>query len=157
MPHRRPFKVPAPIVAVVSWLFPGAGYLLLGQLTRGLTIGFTIIALFVLGLLIGGIHVVDPPVFGPATGNFVQTAMGRAHVVLEKPSYIGQFLAGAIGLVSGWIGAAQPVSHARANDIGTLYTAVAGMLNLLATIDAAHRSTMPVPVAATEPPAEALP
>ena len=31
-------------------------------------------------------------------------------------------------------------SHARVNEIGVLYTAVAGMLNLLAMIDAAHRA-----------------
>jgi hypothetical protein len=32
------------------------------------------------------------------------------------------------------------LSHARVNEIGTLYTAVAGMLNLLAIIDSAYRS-----------------
>ena len=32
------------------------------------------------------------------------------------------------------------VSHGRVNEIGVLYTAVAGMLNLLAIIDASHRA-----------------
>ena len=135
MPSRRKFKVPALIVAVVNWFIPGAGYVLLGQLARGLTIGITIIALFVLGMLIGGVHVVDPPVFGPGHAGAVRT-------VLEKPWYIGQFFTGAIGLLGGWIGPSQPASHARANDIGTLYTAVAGMLNLLATIDSGYRATL---------------
>jgi hypothetical protein len=134
--RRRPFAVPAPIVAVVNWLVPGSGYLLIGQLARGLTIGFTILALFVMGMLIGGIHVVDPPVLSQAHGGNVMRA------ILEKPWYIGQFLAGAIGIISGWIGPSQPGSHARVNDIGTLYTAVAGMLNLLATIDSAYRATL---------------
>jgi hypothetical protein len=31
-------------------------------------------------------------------------------------------------------------SHARVNEIGVLYTAIAGMLNLLAIIDSAHRA-----------------
>ena len=135
MSQHRPFKVPAPIVAIVNWLIPGSGYLLLGQFARGLTIGLTILSLFVLGMLIGGIHVVDPPSFQAIHGNVVRTA-------LEKPAYIGQFFAGIIGIVSGWFGPSQPVSHARANDIGTLYTAVAGMLNLLATIDSSYRAAM---------------
>ena len=111
---------------------------MLGQVARGLTIGFTILILFILGILIGGIHVVDPPVISSLHGNFIRT-------VLEKPWYIGQFLSGAIGLISGWLGPMQPPSHARANDIGTLYTAVAGMLNLLATIDSSYRSTLEDP------------
>ena len=138
MPKRRPFNAPAPVIAIVNWLIPGSGYLMLGQVARGLTIGLTILILFTLGILIGGIHVVDPPNLSALKGNFVRT-------VLEKPWYIGQFMSGAIGLISGWIGPMQPASHARANDIGTLYTAVAGMLNLLATIDSSYRSTLDDP------------
>ena len=141
MSNRRPFYVPPPIVAIVNWLLPGAGYLLLGQVARGLTIGFTIVSLFVLGILIGGIHVVDPPALSHAQGHVVRT-------ILEKPPYIGQFLTGAIGLIAGWLGQSQPPSHSRVNDIGTLYTAIAGMLNLLATIDSAYRATLSDPPAA---------
>lgn len=133
MPQPQPFRAPAAVVALCNWLIPGSGYLLLGQFARGLTIGLTILVLFVLGILIGGIHVVDPPTFRAMHGNALRT-------VLEKPWYIGQFFSGVIGLVSGWIGPSQPPSHARANDIGTLYTAVAGMLNLLGTIDSAYRA-----------------
>src|SRR5437588_723054 len=61
MSSRRLFRVPAPLVAVANWLLPGAGYLLIGQIARGLTIGLTILGIFVLGILIGGVHVVDPP------------------------------------------------------------------------------------------------
>ena len=142
MPDTHSFKPPAPIVAIVNWLVPGAGYLMIGEVARGLTIGITILALFVLGMLIGGVHVVDPPTFTPFVGSAVQGVLHKAKAVLEKPWYIGQFLSGAIGLISGWIGPAQPASHARANDIGTLYTAVAGMLNLLGTIDSAHRASL---------------
>ena len=138
MQKRRPFKAPALVIAIVNWFIPGSGYLMLGQVARGLTIGLTILILFVLGLLIGGIHVVDPPDVSLLHGNLVRS-------ILEKPWYIGQFMSGGIGLISGWIGPTQPPSHARANDIGTLYTAVAGMLNLLATIDSSYRSTLEDP------------
>jgi hypothetical protein len=134
MPTRRSFRVPAPIVAVVNWLIPGAGYLFIGQIARGLTIGITILTLFALGILIGGVHVVDPPTFTPG--------VSRVASVLQKPWYIGQFLSGAVGVMSGWVGPSQPASHSRVSEIGTLYTAVAGMLNLIATIDAAYRATL---------------
>ncbi len=134
MSSRRRFRVPAPIVALVNWLVPGAGYLLIGQTARGLTIGLTIVVLFVAGILIGGVHVVDPPTFVRGTSPVAS--------VLVKAPYIGQFLAGALGIFAGWIGPTQPASHARVSDIGTLYTAVAGMLNLMATIDAGYRATL---------------
>ncbi len=135
MPSRRRFRIPAPIIAIVTWLIPGAGYLLLGQFARGLTIGITILILFALGCLIGGVHVVDPPVFTAPHGNVV-------HAIFEKPAYIGQFLTGIVGLLAGWIGPSQPASHSRVGDIGVLYTAVAGMLNLMAIIDASYRATL---------------
>jgi TM2 domain-containing membrane protein YozV len=49
----------APLVAVVSWLVPGAGYLILGQKARGLTVGITILALFFAGLLISGVRCLE--------------------------------------------------------------------------------------------------
>ena len=126
---------PVPVVAIATWLVPGSGYLLLGQLARGLTIGLTVIILFVMGILIGGIHVVDPPIFVKG-GNPVAA-------VLQKPAYIGQFLTGVIGVYAGRVGPTQPSSHARVSDIGTLYTAVAGMLNLMAIMDSSYRATLP--------------
>ena len=62
-------------------------------------------------------------------------------------------LAGPLDLAASWgsvmasrpkvAGLAEPLgarSHARTNELGVLYTAVAGMLNLLAIIDAAYRA-----------------
>src|SRR2546430_12547821 len=56
-----PFKAPAPLVAIAGWLIPGAGYLLIGQKVRGIVIGVTIICLFLMGMLIAGIRVIDVP------------------------------------------------------------------------------------------------
>jgi hypothetical protein len=47
-----------------------------------------------------------------------------------------------MGIYAGKIGPTQPASHARVSDIGTLYTAVAGMLNLMAIIDSSYRATL---------------
>ena len=131
---------PPPLVALAGWLVPGSGYWLIGQRVRGLTIGITIIVLFVLGILIAGIRVVEAPDMGG------QTSFPSR--VLQKPWFLGQALTGPIGLASAY--ASNEAAHsqrfknvqakARLAEIGTLYTAVAGMLNLLAIIDSAHRA-----------------
>jgi hypothetical protein len=112
---------------------PGSGYWLIGQRGRALTTGITIIVLFILGLLIGGVRVVDVPA-GVLTS--------PVNAVSQKPWFVGQILAGPITLIASSIGREDSyfASHSRVNEIGTLYTAVAGMLNLLAIIDAAYRA-----------------
>ena len=131
---------PPPLVALAGWLVPGAGYFLIGHRTRALVIGVSVVVLFLLGVLIAGIAVVDPPSLGgPGGGTF--NIVGR---VLAKPWFLGQILTGPIGLISAWIGQGvagdYPAAKARLGEIGTLYTAVAGMLNLLAIIDSSHRA-----------------
>ena len=130
----------APIVAIINWLIPGSGYLCLGQIARGLTIGITVIVTFALGIIIGGAHVVSPPDFESSrhAGNIISNHL---HAILQKPWYIGQFLAGLPGLAASYIGPSQPSSHGLANEYGTLYTAIAGMFNLLGCIDSACRAS----------------
>ena len=126
-------SVPPPIVALSTWIVPGSGYWLIGQRGRALTVGITILILFILGLLIGGVRVVDVP---PGV------LSSPVNAVSQKPWFVGQILAGPITLIASSIGHDEGyfASHSRLNEIGTLYTAVAGMLNLLAIIDAAYRA-----------------
>ena len=123
---------PSPLVAIAGWLIPGAGYWLLGQRIRGLVIFLSVLAIFAMGLLIGGIRVVDAP-----------TELTFTALVQDKPWFIPQALCGPLAIGTA-IGADQVdalrVSHSRSWEIGTLYTAVAGMLNLLAIIDSTHRA-----------------
>lgn len=122
--------MPAPVVALTSWLVPGLGYVLSGERTRGLTVGITILAMFTAGLIIGGQRVIELPPSPNWAG------------VMEKPWFVPQVLAGPITFISAHIGKGEGffASHARASEIGTLYTAIAGMLNLLAIIDATDRA-----------------
>ena len=133
MPSKASSSVPPPIVALATWVVPGSGYWLIGQRGRALTVGITIIILFILGMLIGGVRVVDVP-------NGVLS--NPVNAVSQKPWFVGQILAGPITLIASSIGHddAYFASHSRMNEVGTLYTAVAGMLNLLAIIDAAYRA-----------------
>lgn len=140
------------IVAVAAWALPGLGYWLIGARGRALVSGTTIVILYVLGLLIGGIRVIDVPgydglgfAFGtnPAVRQIRPKPLTTA--VFEKAWYIPQSLVGPINIAASY-GSLQAAraGHARSTaklaDIGTLYTAVAGMLNLFVLIDAAHRA-----------------
>lgn len=168
-PASRPTIVPPPpLVALAAWLVPGLGYWLIGERARGMTAGGTIVGLFVLGLLVAGVRVIEVPGYNdlgqPA---MVQTRAGgppewalSANPLGEiraKPWSIAQVLAGPVSLVSGaasvWAAGIDEArsgpgnlvprgvkSHARVFEIGTLYTAVAGMLNLLTIIDASARA-----------------
>lgn len=85
----------------------------------------------------------------------VQWALTKHPVqeVLNKPWYIGQILAGPVTIICSKLsldlsqpvekgqGPRAPKSHVRVAEIGTLYSAIAGMLNLLVIIDAAHRAS----------------
>ena len=163
----RRSHLPPPVVALVAWLLPGAGYWVIGQSARAVTVGATIIGLFVLGIFLAGIRVVEVPGFdeagrrinvdhvgvrlrgndtGYAQGSWVMTSGGLVAEVANKPWYIPQIVAGPITLATSALSvkAAQAgVSrvHARLMDIGVLYTAIAGMLNLLAIIDSSHRAS----------------
>ncbi len=179
-----------PLVALAGWLIPGAGYWLIGQRTRALAVGITIIGLFVAGMLIGGVRAMQVPGYGENGGRLyvveeqqAQSANGTQTVVFRvqehrvgrpqpsdrwigtdvkallsdvgnKPWSICQVLTGPVALAggAGSVWASRPreagdpetapgvLSHARVNEIGVLYTAVAGMLNLLVIIDAAARA-----------------
>src|SRR5687767_1094388 len=136
--HTPPMPPPPTLVALAGWVVPGGGYFLIGQRTRGIVIGVTILVLFLMGILIAGVRVVDAP-------NLLDVSWRSwATRILQKPWFIGQVLTGPIGIVAAGVshalGTEYRAATARLGEIGTLYTAVAGMLNLLAIIDCAHRA-----------------
>ncbi len=151
-----------PIVAVAGWLLPGLGYWLIGERRRAALAGVAIVLLFFLGTLISGVRCIDVPGYD-ANGKFIylrgpngtQAALLTSapfRAVLDKPWYIPQILAGPLTIGSSFWSVdvaatrdiagrqAYPKATARMFDIGTLYTAIAGMLNLLIIIDSAYRA-----------------
>jgi hypothetical protein len=189
LPH-----VPAPLVAICAWLVPGSGYFLIGQLGRALVIGTTIIVLFLAGILIAGVRVIEVPGYDTNTGERqmitvytprIDRSTGKILVdrggnqimevvpdpvthlpmrrwvleqsvlgeIREKPWSVPQILAGPIAIIAGWcsLDAAHvdpitnkprgAVTHARINEIGSLYLSVAGLLNLMAIIDSTWRAS----------------
>ncbi len=202
----------APLVALASWLVPGAGYWLIGQRGRALGVGITITVLFILGLLVGGVRVIEVPGYSINTGERQMITMtgpvinpktnqvyvdrngaeviepvmvpavdpitgqkvidpnsGRTKLVplrrwallvsplievRDKPWSVPQIMTGPIAIVAGAFSvyAAGPVdetskltigalTHARINELGSLYLSVAGLLNLMVIIDATWRAS----------------
>jgi hypothetical protein len=185
------------LVAVCAWLVPGGGYFLIGQRVRAVTVCVAIVTLFLSGIVIGGIRIMDPPGWGqygymdqlvqpydkmrqelsqdytrvePSSAEQAGDPRGDDHdqaagpallrqpiaELGDKPWYVGQILCGPITLAASAISvnAARPTasapmqegwpsSHSRSWEIGALYTAVAGMLNLLVIIDSASRAAQP--------------
>ncbi len=126
-----------PIAAVCGWLVPGLGHIVIGEKKRGLIIMAAILGLFVAGLLIGGVEVINSHVIQPGPGHdgkwnlwfFAQVMVSPAVFVLEvvRDLLVNENkLTPAIG---------------RIHEIGTLYCAMAGMLNLLVVIDVVYRGS----------------
>lgn len=185
MPDSEPgLYLPPPVVAIVGWLLPGAGYVAIGHRAKGLVVGVAIVVLYVAGLLLAGVRVIEVPGYGrwgyrlqvvvhETQSGFIETTVVDPrnaredanpapgideHVIgwalwqrplteiANKPWFVGQVLAGPLCLISAAASnyaASQGVSrpHAALETIGTLYTAVAGMLNLLVIIDSTHRAS----------------
>ncbi|WP_428940749.1 DUF6677 family protein [Fontivita pretiosa] len=173
-------KLPPPVIALAGWLMPGAGYWLIGQRARGIIVGASIIVLYLSGLLVAGVRVIEVPGYDSQSGHQIRVSRGRIvrpserfayesagwilthggliSEIANKPWFVGQVLAGPIAVVSAVasVQAAQqayeqvqqapdqpPLStrpHAPLEAVGVLYTAVAGMLNLLVIIDSTYRA-----------------
>jgi hypothetical protein len=117
-----PLKVWLPAVAV-GWIVPGGGHFLLKRNLRGMILSGTVTLLFVLGLMMRG------SLFSPQTGDLFTTVMNCG-------GWIGDLMAGVLYLLAVWMGYAQPDSAGLAHDYGTKFLVIAGILNVLAMVDA---------------------
>lgn len=133
--------VSVPVALLMAWVVPGLAHYFLAERLRGVCICAGVWGLFVAGVLIGGVRIVEAPRIEAARP--VQS-------VLSSPTFLGQAMAGPVAFVAAYgskVAAAHPQtagikSHARVNEIGTLYTTVAGLLNVLAMMDAWGRASV---------------
>ncbi|MEM6504444.1 MAG: DUF6677 family protein [Planctomycetota bacterium] len=144
-PKPEPKLGPGPPVwnlpaAVAAWLIPGLGHLLAGHLQRGVILMLCIGGLWISGLLVGGISVVHAR---NTDGSLRPWYLGQAIIA---PSIAVEYMhdrlrARTEGADPSPYDESIPFSPAygRPAEIGTLYTALAGLLNLLAIIDIAYR------------------
>ncbi len=106
-------------VGLLAWLIPGAGHFLIKEKKRALIISITIILTFCTGLYVGSIGIINP--------------------VGAKPWYVAQIMNSPIVAVLGYQATTgyYPV-FGRPNEIGQIYTSIAGLLNLLCIVNAVY-------------------
>lgn len=108
---------------ILSFLVPGAGHIYIGERVRGITIGVSVAAAYAIGLYIGGFRSV-------------------VNLDANLPWFFAQMWAGGytmLTLLLSHLPAAQP-AYGKTVDLATIYTAVAGLLNILVIMDATARA-----------------
>ena len=108
---------------IAGWLVPGAGHFLQGKWVRGTLLAVSVIAMFVLGLAMQG---------------KLYTSVQDILDMLGVAGDLGSGLLYVVSRVAGW--GAQPIQTTVA-DYGTKFIVVAGLLNIIAAVDAHNLRT----------------
>jgi hypothetical protein len=116
-----------PAVAV-AWIIPGGGHFLLKRPGRGGLIAASVSAMFLLGLMMRG------ALFQPQ-GNDLLT------MVIYYGGFIGDLMSGLPYFLTVWLGYNQPDVAGHVHDYGTKFLVAAGLLNVLAMVDAFEIAT----------------
>jgi hypothetical protein len=116
-----------PAVAL-GWLIPGGGHFLLKRPARGGLLAASVAAMFLLGLMMRG------ALFSPQTGDILTT-------VIYCGGFFGNLMSGIFYLLAVWLGYNQPDVAGHVHDYGTKFLVGAGLLNILAMVDAFEIAT----------------
>ena len=117
-----PIGVWAPAVAL-GWLIPGGGHFLLKRTGRGVLLLLSVTGMFLCGLMMRG------AMFQPQSGDLLTT-------LINTGGFIGDLCSGILYLLTVWLGYSQPDTAGHVHDYGTKFLVTAGLLNLLAMVDA---------------------
>jgi TM2 domain-containing membrane protein YozV len=112
----------APAVAL-GWLIPGGGHLLLKRTGRGLLLMVSISGMFLSGLMMRG------AMFQPQSGDLITT-------LINTGGFIGDVCSGILYLLTAWFNYNQADMAGAVHDYGTKFLVTAGLLNVLAMVDA---------------------
>jgi hypothetical protein len=107
----------------VGWLVPGGGHFLLKRRGRGVLLAASITCMFVLGLLMRG------AMFKPESGDILT-------ILINWGGFLGDIASGILYLLTSWLGYAQPDMAGAVHDYGAKFLVTAGLLNILAMVDA---------------------
>ena len=120
---------PTYLVVIAGWLVPGAGHFLLGKRGRGALIFASVLVAFVVGVLMRG------PLFQPSGGADVLSRL------IQYGGFIGDLAVGLPYLLVSWLGYAPPDVAGHVADYGSKFIVAAGLLNILAMVDAYEITT----------------
>jgi hypothetical protein len=124
VPARSPWTT-----IVLAWLVPGSGHFLLRKRARAAIVFVTVLIPFILGLLMRG------PMFHPTSaGDVLSRAIQWGGLIADLANGIPYFLAT-------WLGYAPPDLATHTCDYGSKLLVAAGLLNILAIVDAYEIAT----------------
>jgi hypothetical protein len=112
------------LTSILAWLVPGAGHFFVGRKGRALIIFVTVSVCFAVGLLMRG------PFFEPSSGGDVLTR------VVQYGGFLGDLANGLLYFAAAWFGYGPPQSAGHNADYGSKFLVCAGLLNILAMVDA---------------------
>ncbi len=115
----QPMTAMAVLAPAIGWFIPGAGHLIQKRWGRGLLLMLSVVAMFVLGILMEG------KVYAFNVGD-----------VLDILGFIGDLGAGGLYIVSRALDIGRGAISLATADYGTKYIIVAGLLNIISIVDA---------------------
>jgi hypothetical protein len=126
----RPAPLRSPwLTVLLAWLLPGSGHLLLGRRGRGAILFSAILVSFVVGVLMRG------PLFQVTpTGDVLSR-------LIQYGGMIGDIAAGLLYFIAVWMGYAPLDRAGHTADYGSKFLVAAGLLNILAMVDAYEIAT----------------
>jgi hypothetical protein len=125
------------VPGILALVLPGLGHAALGKARRGVMVAIGVLGLFFGGVLIGGVDAIDAR--NDRWWFIGQSLVGPTAFAVN---WVNQSLAASDpGATAGpgWREASPPArvrSIAHSNEMGMLFATIAGMLNLIAVVDA---------------------
>ena len=108
---------------IAGWLVPGAGHFLLRKWGRGVLLALAILTMFVLGVAMQG------------------KVYSSAHDILDILGLAGDLGSGLLYIVTRALGLGADQVQVTTADYGTRFIVVAGLLNVIAAVDAHNLRT----------------
>jgi hypothetical protein len=112
-------RVSPTIALIAGWLVPGAGHMLLGKWVRAALLMASILGMFAIGVALKG------KIYTPNTGE-----------PLEMLGFAGDLGSGLLYLLARVLGWGEAPVLTAVADYGKMFIVVAGLLNIVAAVDA---------------------
>jgi hypothetical protein len=116
-----------PVLA--AWIIPGAGHFMLKKVGRGALLFGSVLLMFLFGLFMRGM------MFTPEKGADYLTTL------INYGGFICNLAAGGMYLLAAMFGYSQPDLPGDVHDYGTKFLVTAGLMNILAMVDAYEIAT----------------
>jgi len=123
-PAQKITSLPPALILIAGWLVPGAGHLLLKKWTRAALLFVSIVAMFGIGLALKG------KVYSP-----------NAAELLDMLNFAGDLGTGLLYVMARAFDLGQAAVQVAVADYGTKFIVVAGLLNIVAAVDAHSLAT----------------